>query len=77
MLTSNDQVWPPFVLKYLAVHEVAHLREMNHSARFWRLVAAHCPDAVRAKAWLDAHGGDLHRYGISDDGPKPGVAAIQ
>jgi predicted metal-dependent hydrolase len=67
---------PPFVLEYLAVHEVAHLREMNHSARFWRLVNAHCPDAARAKAWLDAHGGDLHRYGISGDAGKPRAAEI-
>jgi predicted metal-dependent hydrolase len=55
---------PPFVLDYVAVHEVAHLKEMNHSPRFWRLVAAHCPNAARAKAWLDVHGRDLHRYGI-------------
>jgi predicted metal-dependent hydrolase len=68
---------PTFVLEYLAVHEVAHLREMNHSPRFWRLVLAHCPDAARAKAWLDAHGSDLHRYGISDDAPKPRAAEIQ
>ena len=68
---------PSFVLEYLAVHEVAHLREMNHSARFWQLVTAHCPDAARAKAWLDAHGSDLHRYGISHDEPKPRAAAIR
>src|SRR5437870_6798038 len=56
---------PPFVLDYLAVHEVAHLIEMNHSPRFWRLVKRVCADAERAKAWLDVHGSDLHRYGLS------------
>ena len=54
---------PPFVLEYLAAHEAAHLIEMNHSPRFWRLVEKICPDFGRAKAWLDAHGSDLHRYG--------------
>lgn len=54
---------PPFVLDYLAAHEVAHLVEMNHSPRFWRLVERVCPNVARAKAWLDAHGNDLHRYG--------------
>jgi predicted metal-dependent hydrolase len=57
---------PNFVLEYLAVHEVAHLIEMNHSPRFWRLVHQHCPDASRAKAWLDVHGNDLHRFGLAD-----------
>jgi predicted metal-dependent hydrolase len=58
---------PPFVLDYLAAHEVAHLIEMNHSRRFWRLVERICPDMDRAKAWLDAHGADLHRYGLDAD----------
>ena len=55
---------PTTVLQYLAAHEVAHLIEMNHSPRFWRVVARLCPDHERAKAWLDGHGTDLHRYGL-------------
>ena len=55
---------PTAVLQYLAAHEVAHLIEMNHSPRFWRVVARLCPDHERAKAWLDGHGTDLHRYGL-------------
>jgi predicted metal-dependent hydrolase len=54
---------PPFVLDYLAAHEVAHLIEMNHSLKFWRLVERICPDVGRAKTWLDAYGSNLHRYG--------------
>jgi predicted metal-dependent hydrolase len=56
---------PAFVLDYLAAHEVAHLAEMNHSAKFWRLVQRLCPNHRRAKAWLDVHGSDLHRYGAA------------
>jgi predicted metal-dependent hydrolase len=59
---------PSLVLDYLAAHEVAHLVEMNHSPRFWRLVQRLCPDHERAKAWLDGHGPDLHRYGLPDAG---------
>lgn len=58
---------PSFVLDYLAAHEVAHVIEMNHSRRFWRLVEKICPDMGRAKAWLDAHGTDLHRYGLDEN----------
>ena len=55
---------PPFVLDYLAAHEVSHLVELNHSPRFWRLVSVSTRDVERAKVWLDAHGTDLHRYGL-------------
>ena len=56
---------PPFVLDYLAAHEVAHLVELNHSPKFWRLLKRLNPDCERAKAWLDTHGTDLHRYGAA------------
>jgi hypothetical protein len=59
---------PRYVLDYLAAHEVAHLLEMNHSARFWRLLGRMCPEMERAKVWLDVHGTDLHRYGVARDG---------
>jgi predicted metal-dependent hydrolase len=61
---------PPFVLEYLAAHEVAHLVEMNHSARFWRVVARICPEMDHAKAWLSAHGNDLHRYGADEQATR-------
>ena len=54
---------PSYVLDYLAAHEVAHLVEMNHSRKFWRILMSLCPDIDRAKEWLDAHGASLHRYG--------------
>ena len=53
---------PPFVLDYVAAHEVAHLKHMNHGRNFWRLVLTHCPNASRAKTWLKTHGAELHAY---------------
>ncbi|MGI6244856.1 MAG: M48 family metallopeptidase [Pseudochelatococcus sp.] len=54
---------PPLVLDYLAAHEVAHLRELNHSDRFWALTHELCPATPQAEAWLKRHGSLLHRYG--------------
>lgn len=51
---------PPEVLDYLAAHEVAHLREMNHSERFWNHVRNICPDMDIHKTWLRRHGAKLH-----------------
>jgi hypothetical protein len=56
---------PPFVLDYLAAHEAAHLVHMNHSLKYWSLLRRVCPETDRAEAWLKAHGGSLHRYGVS------------
>ncbi len=56
---------PPFVLDYLAAHEVAHLVEMNHSARFWKVLRQICPATDEATCWLDTHGNALHRYGAA------------
>lgn len=53
---------PPFVLDYVAAHEVAHLEEMNHGPRFWELVELTMPRLESAKDWLRDEGMDLHRY---------------
>ena len=62
---------PPFVLDYLAAHEVAHLVHLNHSPKFWALLGRACPNTDRAEAWLKAHGASLHRYGAEDAGEPP------
>jgi len=43
---------PPLVLDYIIVHELMHLREMNHSTRFWKHVAEACPEFGAAEKWL-------------------------
>ena len=47
---------PPLVRDYIILHELAHLREMNHSRRFWREVERMCPQYAGAKQWLKQHG---------------------
>ena len=52
----------PGVLAYVAAHEVAHLAEMNHSPRFWKVVERlHGPYAEQRR-WLKGEGNGLHRY---------------
>ncbi len=50
---------PPFVREYVLLHELMHRRELNHSARFWRHVAAVCPRYVEARRWLRLEGARL------------------
>jgi predicted metal-dependent hydrolase len=50
---------PPPILDYVVIHELAHLRELNHSPRFWAIVAAHCPDYRARRDWLKQHGASL------------------
>jgi predicted metal-dependent hydrolase len=47
---------PDFVREYVMLHELMHRRELNHSKRFWRLVAACCPRFVEARLWLRTEG---------------------
>src|SRR5437868_7546356 len=46
---------PPPVRDYIILHELMHLREMNHSRRFWKQVEAVCPDYAKAENWLKHH----------------------
>ncbi|MBX3596618.1 MAG: M48 family metallopeptidase [Rhizobiaceae bacterium] len=50
---------PPAVINYLVAHEVAHLKEMNHAPRFWKLCRELCPDTDRCKDWLKRNGSAL------------------
>lgn len=52
---------PPSILDYVAAHEVAHLLEMNHSARFWAHVDRLVDNRTEARKWLRSHGHDLMR----------------
>ncbi|MCX7747613.1 MAG: M48 family metallopeptidase [Clostridia bacterium] len=50
---------PPHIIDYLLVHELAHLKEMNHSKSFWKLVESVLPDFKERSKWLKTHGAYL------------------
>ena len=50
---------PEPVIDYVIIHELAHLKEMNHSKNFWKLVAEHCPKWRNHRKWLKAHEAEL------------------
>ena len=47
---------PDEVRDYVLIHELMHLKRMDHSPKFWKLVAAACPAYKEARAWLRSHG---------------------
>ncbi len=55
---------PPLVIDYLVAHEVAHLREMNHGPRFWKLCKELSPETDRCKDWLKRNGTALQAIGF-------------
>ncbi|HSH54875.1 MAG TPA: SprT family zinc-dependent metalloprotease [Methylotenera sp.] len=52
---------PPHIINYVICHELAHLKEMNHSAKFWAVVASIFPDYKSAEKELKALSPQLHR----------------
>ena len=47
---------PEPVIEYVIIHELIHLKVMNHGKTFWKLVAVHCPEWREHKQWLRKHG---------------------
>ena len=50
---------PPEVVDYILIHELAHLREQNHTDEFWSLVADHDPGYQEHASWLENNGTQL------------------
>lgn len=53
---------PPEVLEYVVVHELCHLRHMDHSKAFWKLVASRIPDYRNHQQWLKRHHDIIHYF---------------
>ena len=58
---------PPEILDYVVEHEVAHIEVMDHSPRFWRLLASRSPGWRAHSAWLRRYGSTLDALSIALD----------
>jgi predicted metal-dependent hydrolase len=55
---------PPEIVEYVVVHELCHLRELNHGKAFWRLLGEARPGWREEAGWLREHGQELHDYQV-------------
>jgi predicted metal-dependent hydrolase len=46
---------PEEVLDYLVIHELAHIKHLNHSAEFWQVIETHCPEHKKHRKWLNQY----------------------
>lgn len=53
---------PEWVIDYVVVHELAHLKVFNHSKAFWALVSEYLPEYKKAQHWLKTHQPRLDRF---------------
>ena len=51
---------PPHIIEYVIIHELMHIKEHNHSSRFWDLVKSQYPNIKDAKQWLIYNGHTLN-----------------
>lgn len=51
---------PPRVLDYVVVHELCHIKHMDHSKEFWEMVESVLPDYKERRQWLKEHGNELY-----------------
>jgi predicted metal-dependent hydrolase len=51
---------PNAVIDYVIIHELAHIKEMNHSKNFWNVVAVQCPHYKKHRKWLREHDAELN-----------------
>ena len=56
---------PAEIVDYVVIHELAHLKEMNHSRRFWAVVEAWCPEQKQRRRWLRRNVGLLRGGAVS------------